>query len=76
MFVHKRAFVVGKFQDVAGIAHGESERGGLGGVQTAKINGHEQRGHLVVGNFSGGEVADELLESLRREKFSFALVFD
>ena len=60
----------------AGVAHGQRERGGFGGVQPAKINGHEQRGHLVIGNFSGGEFADEFLDLFRREDFSFALGFD
>jgi hypothetical protein len=59
-----------------GIAHGERECGGFGGVEAAKINGHEQRGHLVIGNFSGGKFADEFLNLLRRENFSFALGFD
>ena len=76
MLVHERALVLGKFQHVAGIAHGERERGGFGGVQSAKINGHEHRGHLVIGNFPGGEFADEFLNLLRRESFSFAFRFD
>ena len=76
MFVHERARVFRKFQEVAGIAHGERERGSFVGVEAAKKDGHEQRGHLVIGNFSGGEFADEFLNLSRRENFSFALRFN
>ena len=76
MFVHERTLVFREFQHVAGIAHGQRERGGFSGVKSAKINGHEQRGHLVVGNFSGGEFADEFLDLFARENFAFALTFD
>ena len=76
MLVHERAFVPGEFQHIAGIAHGERERGDFGGGQPAKINGHEHRGHLVVGNCPGGELADEFLNLFRREGFAFAFGFD
>ena len=76
MLVHERAFVLGKFQHIAGIAHGKRQRGGLGGGQAAKINGHEQRGHLVVRNLPGGEFVDEIFNLIRRERFPFAFAFD
>ena len=76
MFVHERSLVPRKFKHVAGIAHGERERSGLGGVEAAKIDGHEQRGHLVVGNYSGGEFADEFLDLFWREGFPLALGFN
>ena len=76
MLVHERSFILGEFQHVAGVAHGQRERGGFGGVQSVKVNGHEHRGHLVVGNFPCGELADEILNLLRRESFAFALVFN
>ena len=76
MLVHERAQVPGKFQHVAGIAHGQRERAGFGDVEAAKINGHEHRGHLVVGNCPGGELADDRLNLFRSEGFAFALAFD
>ncbi len=49
---------------------------GLGGVQAAEIDGHEQRGHLVVGDFPGGEFVDKILNLVRREGLAVAFGFD
>ena len=68
MFVHERARVFRKFQHVAGIAHGQGERGGFGGVQSAKENRHEKRGELVIGNFAGGERRKEVTNLLGSER--------
>jgi hypothetical protein len=56
--------------------HGERERGGFESIESTKINGHQHCSHLVIGNFPGGEFADEFLNLFRRENFSFALGFD
>jgi len=58
MFVHERAFVFWKFQHVAGSRMASVSAVVSVVVEAAKIDGHEQRGHLVIGNFSGGEFAD------------------
>ena len=76
MLVHERTPVFGKLQYVAGIAHGQRERGGFGGGQPAEINGHEQRGHLVIGNFPNGELADQALNFRAGEGLALALGFD
>ena len=76
VLVHEWTPVLGEFQNVAGIAHGQGERAGFGGGQTTKENGHEHRGHLVIGNFSGGEFADKIFNLVGRKRLPSALGFD
>jgi hypothetical protein len=76
MFVHDRAFVLRKFQRIAGIAHGQRERAGFLGVESAKENGHEHRRHLVIGNFACGESGDEFLNPFGRDRLATAFGFD
>ena len=76
MLVHERALVLGEFQNVAGIPHGQGKRASFGGVQPPKINGHEHRGHLVIGNSSGGEFADKIPNLFGHERLPVALGFD
>ena len=76
MLVHQRSRVPGKFQNIAGIPHGQGESAGFGGGQPAEKDGHEHRSHLVVGNFPGGELADEFSNLFRRESLPGAFLFN
>ena len=76
MFVHERARIFWKCQNIAGIAHGQGESACFLWIQAAKIDGHKHGSHLVIGNFSGSKFADETLDFNRRERLALAFRFD
>ena len=56
-------FLCGKkaeIEDFAGMQHGVGERGGFLARHAAQHDGHEPRGHLVIGNAAVGTALDEV----------------
>ena len=76
MLVHNRPFIPGKLQHMTGVAHRKRERSGLRLGQSTKENGHEKRGHLVVGNLPVRERFDDLPNLASGQGLPLALRFD
>ncbi len=76
VLVHQGARVIRKAQHVARVPHGEHERAGFGLSQAAKIDGHQEGGHLVVRDLAGGIGGDGLLDLGRVKVLTVPLRLD
>jgi hypothetical protein len=45
---------VGEIERPSTGEHGVGERGGFAAVEPTQVGGHEERGHLIVGDLAGG----------------------
>ena len=63
-----------KLQHASRVEHRFGQLHRLDVRQTLEIDGHEQRGHLVVGEIAGGKCLNEAQNLARREGMAVALV--
>ena len=76
VLVDERAWVGGEAQGLAGVAHGEGPIAGFARIEAAEVYGHEERSHLVVGDFIGCEVADDLVDLVGGECLPVSFRFE